>query len=149
MKVTNDITELVKADHRRVEGIFHQMEGADLNLKNSLFLQLRQELDLHLTAEEEVMYPRTEAYAELEDLTRDSLEEHQEVRSLLEHISSLSPEESEWNELVLELKECIQHHVEDEENKLFPEMKDLLGEEELVRLGHNFEHSKFGMKLAV
>lgn len=150
MKVTNDITELVKADHQKVEGLFHQMEGADVVLKNSLFLQLRQELERHLTAEEEVMYPRTEALSELKEITQDSIEEHQEVRSLLEQLSSLSPaEESDWDKLILELKGCVHHHVNDEENKLLPQMKKLIREEDLVRMGHAFEHSKLGMKIAV
>ncbi|HVF28910.1 MAG TPA: hemerythrin domain-containing protein [Pyrinomonadaceae bacterium] len=55
-----NVFELLKNDHEKVSRIFKQLEAApasDSSSRRQLFVQLKQELDLHAHAEETIFTP--------------------------------------------------------------------------------------------
>ena len=140
-----NITELLKADHREVEGLIAQLED-DGNLET--FGKLKNALTMHTQIEEEIYYPKLEEFVETEDLIDEAYEEHNDVDQLLEDMSETEIPGDDFQELLAQLKESINHHVEEEENELFPLSENLLGTETIEEMGDRAEKIKSQLDLS-
>ena len=137
-----DPFELLKADHRKVEELFTELESASGKQKLQVFGQIKTELELHTHIEEKVFYPALEEPEETHDLTLEAYEEHAVVKDLLKKLGRARTANDEWEAQAKVLQENVEHHVEEEENELFPKAEAALGEEELEELGDRMEAEK-------
>lgn len=137
-----DPFELLKADHRKVEQLFTQLESASGKRKLQVFGQIKSELELHTRIEEKVFYPALEEPEETHDLALEAYEEHAVVKDLLKQLGRAKSANDEWEAQAKVLQENVEHHVEEEENELFPKAESALGEEELEELGQRMEAEK-------
>ena len=137
-----DAFELLKADHRKVEQLFSQLESASGKQKLQVFEQIKTELELHTHIEEKVFYPALEEPEETHDLTLEAYEEHDVVKKLLKELGRARTANEEWEAKAKVLQENVEHHVEEEENELFPKAETALGEEEIEALGAQMEAEK-------
>lgn len=137
-----DAFSLLKADHRKVEELFQQLEAADGKSKLQVFAQIKMELDLHAHIEEKVFYPALEKPKQTHDLTLEAYEEHDVVKKLLRELSRAKTANDEWEAKAKVLQENVEHHVEEEENELFPKASDVLEEEQIEALGERMEAEK-------
>lgn len=134
-----EITTLLKEDHREVEELIAQLEeGAD----KETFLKLKSSLELHTQIEENIYYPALEGKDETDELVTDAYQEHDEVDELLEEMSGTDIESDEFQVLLKQLKDSIEHHVKEEENVLFPTSEEVLGAEKLEKMGDEMEKMK-------
>lgn len=116
-----DVTELLEQDHRKVEELFSQYEASQ---DDATADQICQELEAHATVEEEIVYPRL---AEIDpELEQHAEQEHGTAKGL---IGQIRDRIGNVPELVEQLKASVEHHVEEEESKAFPEMRDQLAAE--------------------
>lgn len=131
--------DLLKSQHREVEDLFAQIEETDDDDdKASLVQELADNLAAHATIEEKLFYPA--AYGEAtEDLLREAVEEHLAAKRILADLATMTPEDENFDAKVTVLKEQIEHHVEEEETKLFAKAKREIGEEKLASLGDQME----------
>ncbi|HEX9960018.1 MAG TPA: hemerythrin domain-containing protein, partial [Pyrinomonadaceae bacterium] len=53
-----------------------------------------------------------------------------------------NPGDEDFQELLAQLKDSVQHHVEEEENEMFPKAEELLGEATLETMGDEIEALK-------
>ena len=137
-----DAFSLLKADHRKVEELFEQLEAADGKSKLQVFAQIKMELDLHTHIEEKIFYPAIEKPKPTHDLTLEAYEEHDVVKKLLRELSRAKTASEEWEAKAKVLQENVEHHVEEEENELFPKAADVLGEDNVEALGVRMETEK-------
>jgi hemerythrin-like domain-containing protein len=134
--------DLLKADHRKVEELFSQLESASGARKMSVFNQIKTELELHTQIEEKIFYPALEQPEETHDLALEAYEEHAMVKKLLSELSRARTANEEWEAKAKVLQENVEHHVEEEENELFPKADQALSDEELDELGQRMEAEK-------
>ena len=101
---------------------------SDQKAKRQIAAQVFVELETHTQLEEIVFYPAfaEEADEEGKQLVTESLEEHQEVKELIEELRGLGADEAEFNAKFRALMENVQHHVEEEESEMFPEAEEAL-----------------------
>lgn len=137
-----DAFQLLKADHKNVANLFDQLESARGQAKLRVFEQIKTELELHTHIEEKVFYPALEEPEETHDLTLEAYEEHAEVKQLLKELSRSRTANKEWEAQAKVLRENVEHHVEEEENELFPKAEAALGEEEIDELGERMAAEK-------
>jgi hemerythrin superfamily protein len=138
-----DALELLKQDHQKVKELFQQADGTrDPNEKKRVFDQIETELETHAHIEETVFYPTLEKREELKDMVAEALEEHQEVKALLEEMEDLQSDSGELESKLQELQETVGHHVEEEEGEMFLKVRELFPEEELEQLGSQLEAAK-------
>ena len=131
-----DAFEMLKNDHAKVSSLFDKLEPAtDAATRMQLFAQLKQELDIHAHIEETILYPALKAAAETREITEEAYEEHQEVKDLLAELESTPADGEDWGDILLELRENVEHHVEDEEGEMFPQARTVLGEQKLNEIG--------------
>ena len=137
-----DAFELLKADHKKVAGLFDQLEAASGKAKLGVFNQIKTELELHTHIEEKIFYPALEKPEETHDLTLEAYEEHAVVKTLLKELSRARTANDEWEAKAKVLQENVEHHVEEEENELFPKADNVLSEQEFEKLGQRMEAEK-------
>lgn len=131
-----DAFEMLKNDHAKVSSIFEKLEPAtDATTRRQLFAQLKQELDVHAHIEETILYPALKQAAETREITEEAYEEHQEVKDLLAELETTPADDEEWSDLLLELKENVEHHVEEEENEMFTKARTVLDGQQINDLG--------------
>lgn len=137
-----DAFSLLKADHRKVEQLFEQLESGRGQAKLRVFQQIKTELDLHAHIEEKFFYPALEKPRETHDLTLEAYEEHDVVKKLLRELSRAKSATEEWEAQAKVLKENVEHHVEEEENELFPKAQSALSEEQIEEIGERMAAEK-------
>jgi len=110
-----DAIALLKADHRKVEGLFKQFEVSKSDRKKqALAKEICTELMVHATIEEEIFYPACKGKIE-EDTLDEAYVEHDEAKVLISEIADSAPDNEFFDAKVKVLSEVIKHHVADEE----------------------------------
>ena len=111
-----DAIALLKDDHRAVEKLFKEFEGAKGDgRKEKLARQICLELSVHTAIEEEIFYPACQGTVE-EDLLKESYVEHDAAKLLIAEIEANEGGGDEFfDSKVKVLSEEIEHHVEEEE----------------------------------
>jgi hemerythrin-like domain-containing protein len=138
-----DAFELLINDHAKVSSLFDQIEPAtDAATRQRLFAQLKQELDIHAHIEETILYPALKQKAETRDITEEGYEEHQEVKDLLAELEATPVDSEEWSDMIMELRENVEHHVEEEEGEMFPKARQVLNEQQLNEIGTRMSTEK-------
>jgi hemerythrin-like domain-containing protein len=124
-----DAIAMLKADHQRVKDLFAQYEAtSNLDTKRTLAAQVFVELETHAQLEENVFYPAVnEETDEGPALVKESLSEHETVKTLIQELRSMAHDTDEFDAKFQELIQNVAHHVEEEEAEMFP-----LAEEELA-----------------
>ncbi|HEY7912220.1 MAG TPA: hemerythrin domain-containing protein [Blastocatellia bacterium] len=138
--------ELLKSDHREAEGLMDQIETADKGAASSkaLFNELKAALTLHTQIEEQVFYPALRNHEETRDLIEESVREHDEVDQLLAEMTAMSLRDDEFMDKLIELRESVSHHVEEEESEMFAKAEKILGRERLNQMGGEMMQMKQG-----
>ena len=134
---SQDATELLKADHDRVDELVDKVKANEDGNNKDVFQTIRQELELHTHVEEQIFYPNLleNGDEELQKIVREGLEEHGQVKTLLTEMGPMSGDDEEFKAKLKVLMENVEHHVEEEEGEMFPLVHDQLDEQMLVRLG--------------
>jgi len=151
MPTQKDAIAVLKDDHATVEDLFAKFEAAGdraVKTKQQLMERIVRELSVHAAVEELVFYPAVRAMAqnagdeELEDTVLEGLEEHGVAKWLLSELESMSPEHERYDAKATVLIENVRHHVEEEEQELFPEIRKIADRAALVELGELLETAK-------
>jgi hemerythrin superfamily protein len=117
-KEFTDAIALLKADHRKVEDLFEQFEGASGDgKKQKIALEICLELTVHAQIEEEIFYPACEGKVE-EDLLKEAYVEHDGAKALIAEIEARGSDDEYYDAKVKVLSEQIEHHVEEEEKRM-------------------------------
>ena len=132
-----DVVDLIMQDHREVERLFDQLRNSPEKRPN-LVPVLTTLLVAHSRAEETEVYPVAAAEAGEADDVAHSQEEHIQAEKLLEQLAGADPESSSFDEMQKDLVDAVTHHVEEEESKVLPGMRDRLSESRLAELGEAF-----------
>ena len=123
-----DATVLLQRDHADVKKLFRQYEKlahqeADGQERQALAMQICQMLTVHATIEEEIFYPAAREAEVEEDLLDEAEVEHASAKDLIAQIQSMSPDDELYDAKVTVLGEYVDHHVEEEENEMFPKCR--------------------------
>ena len=138
-----DGLELLKQDHQAVKDLFDQIDDAeDGKQRKKLFDQIDTQLNIHAHIEETVFYPEMQKIDQLKDMVEEALAEHQEVKTLLEEIEGLDPEAEQFSAALEERMENVEHHVAEEEDEMFPKVRERCDQATLDRLGDQLESAK-------
>jgi hemerythrin superfamily protein len=121
---SQDAIALLKEDHRAVEKLFKEFEGAKgEGRKEKLARRICMELTVHTKIEEEIFYPACKGKVD-EDLLKEAYVEHDAAKLLIAEIEAGSGQSDDYFDAKVQvLSEQIEHHVEEEEKELFPEVR--------------------------
>ena len=130
----------LKQDHDSHRQLFAKMADAqgEPDRLEKLFEQFKVEVKAHAAAEEETLYATMLARPDLREDAQHSVSEHKEIEDYLEEMEEQSFNGPEWRETFAQMKKRYLHHIEEEEEEMFPDAaKDLRAQEE-EQLGARF-----------
>ncbi len=123
----NDAIEMLISDHRKVEKLFKEyeklVEEGSYNEKEALAATICAELTIHTQIEEEIFYPAARDILDEEDLVDEAIVEHASAKDLIAQLAEMSPDDDLYDAKVKVLSELVEHHVEEEEDEMFPKLK--------------------------
>ena len=120
--------ELLKEDHAKVKKAFKEFEKMDKEDVASLkevVSTVCEDLKAHTMIEEEIFYPAVKAEIDDDDLMNEAQIEHQSAKDLIAQLESMQPSDPLYVPSFTVLGEYVNHHVEEEENEMFPAVKKL------------------------
>lgn len=135
---------MLKADHDKVDSLFQQYDELDgqVQQQRAIIEQVCKELEVHAAIEEEIFYPAVRKMGdEGKDLASEALKEHQSIKDSISRLKRARPDDADYDNTVEDLMECVSHHVEEEEEEMFPEAEQQLGDQ-LTRLGEQMQQRK-------
>lgn len=146
-----DATTLLAEDHDIVRELFKtlgELGPNDAADRKALLGELHAELTAHSQLEEEFFYPAVRKLDDenAKDLVEDALEQHDEIKILLEELLQLDPLDTDFPPRLAELEDSVAAHVEEEEDELFPIARERLGTARLDALGKELEQRKESLR---
>jgi hemerythrin superfamily protein len=142
-EVTMNALDLLTEDHQKVRQLFQQVQQIrDNDEKKELFDQIDTELAVHAEIEETIFYPALEEHDQLKNMVREAREEHEQVEQLLLEIEDLATEDTDFTSQLAELEESVEHHVAEEEEEMFPKVREIFDEAALEQLGKELASAK-------
>lgn len=138
------IFEDLKRDHDRQRDLIARIceTQGDSDDRRTLFEQLRIELQAHAAAEEESLYATMLANPDLRDDARHSVSEHKEVDDLLGELVEMDMASSGWLTKFKTMRDRYLHHIEEEEEEMFPAASKDLDDATKAKLAAVFEKRK-------
>jgi hemerythrin superfamily protein len=129
-----DAIALLKADHAAVSSLFADYEKThSAAKKKALVSEICTALSVHTQIEEEIFYPDVKAALRDKLLVPEATVEHAGVKDLIAQIEGIDPDGEMYDAKVKVLSEYVKHHVKEEQNEMFPKVKE--SSLDLVELG--------------
>jgi hemerythrin-like domain-containing protein len=143
-----DVVDLLSADHREFDRIFQLLEGlrgatdpASVQRKRELVDEVTIGLVKHSVAEETQVYPEVEKKIDKGE-AEHAKEEHAEAEETMKRLERMDADDPEFDGAVAELIREIRHHVEEEESRMFTELRSSFSRDELVSMAEKVEGVK-------
>ena len=137
--MSTDAIVMLKDDHKVILRAFRDFENAGddaLKAKGELVGKIIELLTVHTFIENEVMYPRVRGLVpELEDDVLESYEEHHVADVLVMELMGMKPDDERFTAKTTVLIENVRHHIEEEEDEWFPQVREALGRKVLQDIG--------------
>jgi hemerythrin superfamily protein len=141
-----DAITLLKEDHKKLRAWTSELADTTeraLETRKTLLARIEALLTAHTAIEEELFYPAfTEAAGDVESkrMVAEAIEEHRAAdRKVIPDLHKLDPGSVQWSGDAKVLKDYIFHHLEEEEEEMFPKMRDLLDRRAMRELGDRME----------
>jgi len=140
-----DALTMLKADHEKVKKLLKELESTTdrgVKRREELFSTIKGELTLHETIEEEIFYPALKEHPKAKALVLEGYEEHHVVDTVMAELEGLDVSDETWGAKATVMKENVEHHIEEEEQEMFKQARQVFDREELDQLGEQMARRK-------
>jgi hemerythrin superfamily protein len=138
------IYDALKKDHEKVKSLLNQLLLLDDKSENrsELIDEIRDELIPHARAEEAVFYNSLRSTDAAKDIIMHAYGEHVEAEAMLKTLQMKDKIDADWKLTARKLKEALEHHIKEEEGRIFNVAKQVFTEQEAMQFGDAFERMK-------
>ncbi len=139
------IRQLIQTSPARANELFAKLVDTSetaVKTRERLFAELKEELELFTSLEEQHLFPVLRKHKELKDLVREALSDNKATRKLLTELDHTPKDSEEFAARVAELRRVFQQHVRDEKKELLPAVLKALSDEEAEAVVEGFEAGK-------
>lgn len=137
---------ILKRDHRNLQDLLEQLQSSQSpNRREELLTNIETEVQRHSRVEEEIFYPAfKDATGKKQDehLFLEALEEHHVVDLVLPEIKREEPASDAFAAKAKVLKDLIDHHIGEEQDEMFPRLRQAMSVPKLEQLGDEIERRK-------
>jgi hypothetical protein len=139
------IRQLIQTSPARANDLFAKLVDTSENAvktRERLFAELKDELELLASLEEQHLFPVLRKHKDLKDLVREALNDNEVTRKLLTELDHTPKESEEFATRVAELRRVFQQHVRDDKKELLPAVLKALSDEEADAVVERIEAEK-------
>ena len=136
---------LLEEDHRKMKKLLSELESTTergAKTREELFSTVKDELTVHETIEEEIFYPALKEHPKTKEIALEGYEEHHVVDMVMAEIEGLPYDDEKWGAKFKVMKENIEHHIEEEEDQMFNQARQVFDDSELDALGERMKARK-------
>ena len=134
--MATDIFEALIADHEEMREL---MDKVAEEYDEKTFDQFASLLTSHMEAEEATLYSEVEDDQSVRPDVLEGYEEHHLGTFVERELERNQGGSERWMAKMTVLKEITEHHLDEEEQVLFPECRALIGEDRAKELGKQYE----------
>ena len=133
---TDDVVKFLKGQHNLIKDMFEEVFSAsDPKAREKAFVELRQLLAVHETAEEMVVHPRARhEIADGDEIVDARLQEEHQAKEQLSKLESMDVSSKEFIDELTKFRDAVIDHAEHEENEEFNKLQRKLDSDDLERL---------------
>ncbi|MGE5308095.1 MAG: hemerythrin domain-containing protein [Deltaproteobacteria bacterium] len=135
------ILQVLKEEHDRVKKLFGKALGHP-ETSEEVFASIYSDLEAHMRGEEQFFYPELEPSEDVRELVLEAYEEHNMAKILLNELESMSSGDERWMAKIKVLDEIIEHHIQEEEGRIFPRARKILGKEREAQIAQQYLEEK-------
>jgi iron-sulfur cluster repair protein YtfE (RIC family) len=136
IKSPSDVVDFLVSQHEQIKSMFAETLAASGKAREKAFVELRQLLAVHETAEEEIVHPRAKRkIADGAAVVGQRLEEEHEAKTVLQKLEKLDVDSEEFTRHLTELRDAVIDHAEREEKDEFAKLGQELSGDALERMG--------------
>lgn len=134
----------LKADHDRHRELLDRIDATkgDSDERRTLFEAFRVEVTAHAASEEMSLYATMLADPDLRDEAQHSVAEHKEIEDFLTELYETDFASSGWLTRFRTMKDRYLHHIDEEEEDMFPAAEKELSDARKKELIEIFEKEK-------
>jgi iron-sulfur cluster repair protein YtfE (RIC family) len=142
-----DAIQFLKQQHEEAKQMFGRIEQAQGGEREQLWKKLSPELKAHEQMEEQHLYGPVAREAGGRDRDLAEWEQHhrkevQEAEALIKKIDGARASDQSWLEQVRQLKSTLEHHIQEEEGKIWPKIRQVWDAGKLEQAGQQMEAAK-------
>ncbi len=138
---TKDIFELLEQDHREIRQLLTRVADKE---DYQAFPALAAEINAHVEAEEQAFYQplQDRNEQELHETVLEGFEEHHVGELVMRELDRNNRGSERWHAKAMVFKEIIEHHLDEEEGRLFPEARAIIKDGQAEAMGEEFARLK-------
>jgi hemerythrin-like domain-containing protein len=139
-----NIYDALKTDHSELKEFLIELVNLeqDDDYRMILIEQIATSLIPHARAEESVFYNSIRAVSSDNSPVMHSYKEHLEAETLLRMLQVKDKVNFDWKATALKLQQSLEHHIQEEENRIFVEARKYFSNEEAEMMGDAFVKMK-------
>ena len=137
-----NIFEAIRKDHDIQRELLDKLveTSGDTKTRYSLFKKLKHELEIHANGEERHFYKPLIPVDMMQEHARHGIAEHHEIDELVEKLEKTDQDSSAWLKIAKNLKEKVEHHLEDEEHTFFQLAGKAFNEKQKEELANKYNN---------
>lgn len=138
------IYEELKSDHDKHRKLLAQLEetSGDSEERRSLWHQFYYDVGAHAAAEELTFYSGLIAKSDGQSEGRHSVAEHHELDEMIQELNDMDMSSPGWLTRFKTMKDRYEHHIEEEEEDIFPVAKEVIGSDKTGDIAAEFSERK-------
>lgn len=139
-----DIYQNLKNDHEQVKSLLTELLSLSENddYRHTIIEKIASELIPHSRAEEAVFYNTIRASDADSGVVMHAFKEHMAAESSLRLLQTKDKVDLDWKKTAQKLKEELDHHIQEEETKVFAQGRKILSQEEAENISRAFDQLK-------
>jgi Hemerythrin HHE cation binding domain len=141
--------EVLHKDHELFKDILlklKQLASTESKRREELFGEFKLEIEPHTKAEEEVFYPPLKENKESYEDVLESFEEHHVISLILGELDLMPKQLDQWRAKLRVCKEVVEHHIVEEEDKIFKAATKLLSRDQMQTIFEGFLRERERLK---
>src|SRR5690349_13780511 len=115
-------------------------DGA-VKTREKLFAELKAELELHTSLEEQHLFPVLRRNAETKAVVADAIRDNRELQAKLAEVEALPKNDPAFLEQLKDLQRMFRQHARDDKKELLPAVQQALSEEQVQNITEKMEAS--------
>ncbi|MBV1796478.1 DUF2382 domain-containing protein [Siccirubricoccus sp. G192] len=139
---TMNLRTLMQSGPAKANELFAKLsetsDGA-VKTREKLFAELKAELELHASLEEQHLFPVLRRNAETKELVADAIRDNKELRTKLGELDALPKNDESFPERLKDLQKTFRQHARDDKRELLPAVQRALSEEQVQNVAEKME----------